>query len=60
MLSDIEELQLPLEITLGPNEAMPFHIFAVSAGGSSQVGYLKFIEAESARFFWYSVTLENA
>jgi len=57
VISDIEELQLPPEIIMDPQETTSFNIFAVSAGGASQVGFLKFVEPIEGRFFWYSVTL---
>lgn len=60
MICDLEELQLPVDITLEPNQTAPFNIYARSeGGGSSQVGYIKFVDKEG-RFFWYSVVLESA
>ena len=59
VVSDIEELQIPPEVTLEPFQTLPFYIFAKIARATSQVGFLKFIDEEE-RFFWYSVALESA
>jgi hypothetical protein len=57
ILSDIEELQLPPEITLEADEQVQFNFIAESIGCSPLIGFLKFID-QDGRFFWYSLTLE--
>jgi hypothetical protein len=58
-VSDLDELQLPPDVTLEPNQTVSFYIFAKSSSTSAQVGFIKFID-ENGRFFWYSVGLESA
>ena len=57
VLSDIEELQLPPDITLEPSEQLQFNFIAESIASSPQIGFIKFVDAEG-RYFWYSITLE--
>jgi hypothetical protein len=56
--TDLDDLQLPLDVTLEPHQKIPFYIFAKNPGPTSLVGYIKFID-DINRFFWYSVALES-